>query len=220
VATEKGRVCRHRRARRRAGRPDRGPAHARARPGPDEASRTSARRRTVSGLGFGASDGEESAGGDRAPLAAGKRAGVPLGPLVRIRRAGPVSTRRTGVQGGARADRSRARGLDGATVSRGRAALSVVLVTMLTVAGCTTPGQRMDQRWHSAPSDADTRPFEREPEGVEPDYTLVRITPAALTQLASAPLDGPATNPELAEELRRYEYRIGAQDVLTFTVWD
>lgn len=105
-------------------------------------------------------------------------------------------------------------------MSRGRAALSVVLVTMLTLAGCTTPGQRMDQRWHSAPSDADTRPFEREPEGVEPDYTLVRITPAALTQLASAPLDGPATNPELAEELRRYEYRIGAQDVLTFTVWD
>ncbi len=97
----------------------------------------------------------------------------------------------------------------------------LVLIAAAFLAGCTTPGQRLDARWHDA-SFAQPGPFERQRGNEAPNehFDLVPLTPAILTELAVPLMDAPRPNPELGAELRDYRYTIGPQDILTFTVWD
>jgi len=50
--------------------------------------------------------------------------------------------------------------------------------------------------------------------------SLTRIAPDLLLELAERDLRVPYPNPELQEAIRGYRYRIGPQDILSFTVWD
>lgn len=109
-------------------------------------------------------------------------------------------------------------------------------VAALSLTGCTLPGQKLDEnryevvngreelrganaehRWFRASDDeaaGDEEPL------ASTEYDLMRITPRILTELASPEITSPMANPALANEIRAYRYRIGPQDVLSFTVWD
>lgn len=84
------------------------------------------------------------------------------------------------------------------------------LVLMVVLAGCAAPGQRP-----SGKLDVD-----RDAAGPEPEFTVTPITPQLVLELGRAGSAPRTDNPELDQELARFEYRVGPQDVLTFIVWD
>lgn len=89
---------------------------------------------------------------------------------------------------------------------------AVLLILLSSVAGCALPGQRLD--------DDRYEPVDTGIEASQEQYELRRITPHLLRDLA-APRPGVVqANPELERALHDYQYTVGAQDVLTFTVWD
>lgn len=97
----------------------------------------------------------------------------------------------------------------------------VALAMALCLSACTVPGQRLDRRHREITGGAAKRVFERESEqGAAANYDLVQISPQVLQSLGRPAPVVPAANPQLEHALRSYRYRIGPQDVLTFTVWD
>ena len=87
----------------------------------------------------------------------------------------------------------------------------LLLGTMLGIAGCSFPGQRVDDGRYEIVNAEEDRTSE--------EYDLLCITPRVLRELAATPSPLPNANPELRDSLRDYRYRVGPQDVLTFTVW-
>ena len=89
----------------------------------------------------------------------------------------------------------------------------LLLGATLLLQACALPGQRFDDdRYRHANAEEDARAGA---------YSLLRITPRVLRELAAASDTArPVANESLAEELRGYRYRVGPQDILTFTVWD
>lgn len=86
-----------------------------------------------------------------------------------------------------------------------------IAATLLLFTGCALPGQTFDAgRYEPADDEA----------AAEQEYDLIRITPRVLRELANPVPPAPRANPALLEALREYRYRVGPQDVLTFTVWD
>lgn len=77
---------------------------------------------------------------------------------------------------------------------------------LLTLAGCALPGQQLD--------------VSEDAEPVVLPYELVPISPEVVMALAPAAQATAIPNPELDAAISDYEYRVGPQDVLTFTVWD
>ena len=102
-----------------------------------------------------------------------------------------------------------------------RATCLLALAAAALLAGCTTPGQRLDARWHDA-NFARPGAFQRQVGDRAPneDFQLVALTPAVVAELARPERSSPNPNPQLGDDLRNYRYTIGPQDILTFTVWD
>ncbi|NND60524.1 MAG: sugar ABC transporter substrate-binding protein [Gammaproteobacteria bacterium] len=82
--------------------------------------------------------------------------------------------------------------------------IAVTLVALLMLGGCVTPGQQMP-----APG-SDSAAVDG----------IVQITASMLARQVQTDNSGVSANPQLDKELASYEYRVGAKDILTFTVWD
>jgi polysaccharide export outer membrane protein len=89
-----------------------------------------------------------------------------------------------------------------------KALLAAVLAGAM--AGCTIPGQKIDRSRYDV---VDSGP-------PAADYDVTQILPQVLTSIADTRVGAPQANAELTQQLRSYTYRIGPQDVLSFTVWD
>ena len=88
----------------------------------------------------------------------------------------------------------------------------LLLTAMLAgaTAGCVVPGQKVDRsRYEVVGEDARAS-----------DYDVTRISPQVVTSIAGARLVAPQANDALTQQIRSYTYRVGPQDVLSFTVWD
>lgn len=88
--------------------------------------------------------------------------------------------------------------------------ISMVLVLAIALAGCTIPGQKVARSRYDVVGGG-PRPS---------DYDVTRISPQVLTNLAARDETTPQANADLAQQIRAYTYRVGPQDVLSFTVWD
>ena len=85
-----------------------------------------------------------------------------------------------------------------------------VTLSLLLLGACTVPGQHLPGKsWVYA-----------KPEAVEQDYELVRLSPEVLQQLRLGPRHARKPNPELERAIESFEYRVGPNDILSFTVWD
>src|SRR5690606_8635000 len=132
---------------------------------------------------------------DRGALAVCGRARLSLGALVGVRRAGSVSQGRGRISRIARTDRTRPGGMEGEIVKH--AMRWLLLGAALLLQACALPGQRFDDdRYRHANAEEDARAGA---------YSLLRITPRVLRELAAASDTArPVANESLAEELRGY----------------
>ena len=86
------------------------------------------------------------------------------------------------------------------------------LVVLLLPAGCALPGHSLDGDRYELVNEDEA--------GERAEYALVKITPRVLREAARPVVVDPEANPALQSDLRNYQYRVGPQDILTFTVWD
>lgn len=95
------------------------------------------------------------------------------------------------------------------TVKFGALALSAVLLS-----GCTlTPGSNLSTSGKTIINASDASA------DISDKVNVYSITPKLIESLKPSPVVA-RTNTDLADEIRRYEYRVGVGDVLMVTVWD
>ncbi|MDQ0431037.1 polysaccharide export outer membrane protein [Pantoea agglomerans] len=95
------------------------------------------------------------------------------------------------------------------TVKSGALALSAVLLC-----GCTlSPGSNLSTSGKTIINASDASA------DISDKVNVYSITPKLIESLKPSPVAA-RTNTDLADEIRRYEYRIGVGDVLMVTVWD
>lgn len=86
------------------------------------------------------------------------------------------------------------------------------LVVAVFSGACTTPGQhyKMEQSWVYEPA----------PQQEQLQPKLIPLTASVVASQVQTSASAVTANYELDEQIRRYEYRVGARDILIFTVWD
>jgi len=93
-------------------------------------------------------------------------------------------------------------------------AFSVIFLTITQLTGCVfSPGQNI------SPAGKNIIAFEDEHNYLDKRVDFYPLTPSVIEKLRPAVMKSQA-NPNLDEQVKRWEYRIGAGDILTVTVWD